>query len=154
MKALEMGLAYNSTLFTGLLGIGYSLNEASDSPEFEQNPFVYPNIIDTMVSQGLIGAKAYSLYLDDLQASTGSIIFGGIDSDKYHGNLLQIPIVPQTYQNGTKVYADFAVALTSFSMTGQTDNTTNLTQGQRCASHSRLRNHAHLRSTTSSRPHL
>lgn len=125
-----MGLAYNSTLFAGVLGIGYDLNEASNNPDFEQNPFVYPSIIDRMVSQGLVSTKAYSLYLDDLQASTGSIIFGGIDSDKYHGNLLQIPVVPDTLENGTKVYADFTVALTSFSLTGQAGNTTSLTQGQ------------------------
>lgn len=130
IKALEMGLAYNSTLFTGLLGIGYDLNEASDSPSGQQAPFVYPSIIDTMVNQSLISTKAYSLYLDDLQASTGSIIFGGVDSDKYHGDLLQIPIVPDTYENGTKVYAEFTVALTSFSITGQAGNTTNLTKGE------------------------
>lgn len=130
IKSLEMGLAYNATLFTGLLGIGYDLNEASDSPDGEQNPFVYPSIIDTMVSQGLISTKAYSLYLNDLQASTGSIIFGGVDSDKYHGNLLQMPVVPNTNENGTKVYTDFTVALTSFSMTGQAGNTTSLTQGE------------------------
>ena len=130
MKSLEMGLAYNVSLFTGLLGIGYDTNEASDSANDELNPFVYPSIIDSMVSQGLISAKAYSLYLDDLQASTGSIIFGGIDSDKYHGDLLQMPIVPDTLENGTKVYAEFTVALTSFSITGQTGDTTTLTQGQ------------------------
>jgi hypothetical protein len=130
VKALEMGLAYNATLFTGLLGIGYDLNEASDFPSGEQDPFVYPSIIDTMVTQGLISTKAYSLYLNDLDASTGSIIFGGLDSDKYHGDLLQIPIVPDTYQNGTKVYAEFTVALSSFSMTGQAGNTTNMTEGE------------------------
>lgn len=117
---LEMGIAYNSTLPTGLLGVGYDTNEASASE--------YPSIIDTMVSQGLINTKAYSLYLDDLQASTGSIIFGGIDSDKYHGSLLQIPIVPDT-ANGTKVYAEFSVPLTSFSVTGQAGNTSSLTTG-------------------------
>lgn len=133
VKALEMGLAYNATLFQGLLGIGYDVNEASDSSDTSgtgQAPFVYPSIIDTMLSQNLISAKAYSLYLDDLQASTGSIIFGGIDTDKFHGNLLEMPIVPDTYENGTKVYAEFTVALTSFSITGQTGNTTSLTQGE------------------------
>ena len=129
MKTLEMGLAYNATLFTGLLGIGYDTNEASDDPDDEQNPFIYPSIIDSMVSQGLISTKAYSLYLDDLQASTGSIIFGGIDSDKYQGDLLQMPIVPDTLENGTEIYAEFTVALTSFSLSGQSGNTTNLTIG-------------------------
>jgi hypothetical protein len=84
-----------------------------------------------MVSQGLINTKAYSLYLNDLQASTGSIIFGGLDADKYHGDLLQIPIVPEQAQNGSAIYADFAVALTSFSITGDAGNTTNYTSSGR-----------------------
>jgi hypothetical protein len=119
IKALEMGLAYNVTLDSGLMGIGYDANEASLDPQTEIVPFEYPSIIDSMVSQGLISSKAYSLYLNDLEASTGSIIFGGLDSDKYHGNLVQMPVVPSTLQNGSTVYYDFAVALTGFSITGQ-----------------------------------
>lgn len=129
IKALEMGFAYNATLQTGLLGIGYDLNEASDSSggSAESAPFIYPSIIDQMMSQKLINTKAYSLYLDDYEASTGSIIFGGLDSDKYHGNLIQLPIVPDQYSNGTKAYAEFNVAMTSFSLTSQQGNTTNFT---------------------------
>jgi hypothetical protein len=41
-------------------------------------------------------------------ASTGSIMFGGIDTDKYHGDLTRIEIYPN---NG--VYTSFTVALTS-----------------------------------------
>jgi hypothetical protein len=122
-----MGLAYNVTLDSGLMGIGYDANEASLDPEAETVPFEYPGIIDSMVSQGLISSKAYSLYLNDLEASTGSIIFGGIDSDKYHGNLIQMPIIPSTLQNGSTIYYDFAVALTGFSMTGQAGNVTQFT---------------------------
>lgn len=127
IKALEMGLASNSTIPMGILGIGYDINEASNSEESEANSFTYPSIIDTMVSQGLISTKAYSLYLDDLEASTGSIIFGGLDSDKYHGDLLQLPIVPDTLQNRTKVYAEFSVAMTGFGVTSQSGTTTNFT---------------------------
>ncbi|KAE8448981.1 hypothetical protein EG329_008569 [Mollisiaceae sp. DMI_Dod_QoI] len=124
IKALEMGLAYNATLSTGLLGIGYDVNEASDT---ERGGFVYPSIIDQLMSQGLINTKAYSLYLDDYEASTGSIIFGGLDSDKYQGNLLQLPIVPDQASNGTKIFAEFSVAMTGFGVTGQAGNTTNYT---------------------------
>ena len=56
------------------MGIGFDLDEAAET--------VYPNIIDDMVSQGLIATKAYSLYLDDYDSPTGSIIFGGVDSGK------------------------------------------------------------------------
>lgn len=127
IKTLEMGLAYNVTLDSGLMGIGYDANEASTDPEAETVPFEYPSIIDSMVSQGLIPSKAYSLYLNDLEASTGSIIFGGLDSDKYHGNLVQMPIIPSTLQNGSTMYYDFAVALTGFSITGQAGNVTQFT---------------------------
>jgi hypothetical protein len=121
-----MGLAYNSTIGTGLMGIGYAINEASNSPQGSA-PFTYPSIIEQMVSQNLITRKAYSLYLDDLQSATGSIIFGGLDADKYHGDLLQMPVVPTQLRNGSSVYAELGVALTSFGITGQQGNTVNLT---------------------------
>jgi hypothetical protein len=126
IKALEMGLAYKATIGTGLVGIGYSINEASNSAE-DISPFTYPSILDTMVSQGLISRKAYSLYLDDLESATGSIIFGGLDADKYHGDLLQMPVAPTQLRNGSQVYAELGVALTSFGITGQQGNTVNLT---------------------------
>ena len=33
----------------------------------------------------IINTVAYSLWLNDLDASTGSILFGGIDTEKYTG---------------------------------------------------------------------
>jgi hypothetical protein len=94
-----MGLANTSTAAYGLIGLGYDANEG---PIINKHTsFVYPSIIDEMVSQGLINTKAYSLYLDSLAATTGSIIFGGLDSDKFHGNLVQLPILSSTLGNGT-----------------------------------------------------
>ena len=114
-----MGLAFNSTgNSVGIMGIGYDTNEAAYS--------VYPNIIDEMVSQGLITKKAYSLYLDDLQASTGSIIFGGIDTDKFSGNLAVLPVVPDD-EDGTKEFIDLQVELTSYSITNQSGAIKNFT---------------------------
>lgn len=124
ITALEMGIAHEATLTTGLLGIGYDINEASDS--LKSGAFVYPSIIDTMVAQNLTSTKAYSLYLDDLDSSTGSIIFGGLDSDKFQGNLVQVPVVPDHYRNGTEVFVELKVNMTSFGITSAT-NTTNTT---------------------------
>ncbi|KAH8769539.1 aspartic peptidase domain-containing protein [Hyaloscypha finlandica] len=120
IKALEMGLAYTTTSSTGVMGIGYSLNEASDDPRTQEVPFVYPSIIETMVSQGLINTKAYSLYLDDLEASSGSIIFGGVDTQKFEGTLTQLPIVGLDLQNGSSVYSDFGVTMSAMGITGKT----------------------------------
>jgi hypothetical protein len=124
INPLEMGFATTATLTTGLLGIGYDKNEASDT--LTAGSFVYPSIIDTLVDQNIIATKTYSLYLDDLEASTGSIIFGGLDSDKFQGDLVQLPVIPDHFRNGTAIYLDLAVNMTSFSIMGEAGNTTEL----------------------------
>jgi hypothetical protein len=55
LSQLEMGLGEEATINSGLIGLGYDTNEAASR--------VYPNILDVFQSQGLIGTKAYSLYL-------------------------------------------------------------------------------------------
>lgn len=115
IKSQTMGIAYNSTLSPGLLGLGYTTNEASVAQE---PPFTYPSIVDNMFNDGLISVKAYSLYLDDLHSSTGSLLFGGLDSDKYQGNLVQMPIVPYgTTRNGNAYYTAFDVNMVSLGVT-------------------------------------
>lgn len=127
IDTVQMGLAHKSTIGSGLMGIGYATNQASQSKKNVAPPFKYPSVIEKMVSAKVINRKAYSLYLNDLEASTGSIIFGGMDTDKFKGNLFQLPVVPSSYPNGTVVYAELAVVLTSFSITGQLGNIANLT---------------------------
>lgn len=55
IKKLQMGLAENSTINSGLLGIGFAANVASRTP--------YPNIMSLFEDQDLIAIQAYSLYL-------------------------------------------------------------------------------------------
>jgi hypothetical protein len=58
-----------------------------------------------MVDNGLITSNAYSLWLDDLGANIGSILFGGVDTEKYVGKLQTVSILqipgenPQFYIN-------------------------------------------------------
>ncbi|OTB04011.1 hypothetical protein M426DRAFT_59550 [Hypoxylon sp. CI-4A] len=103
IESLQMGLAENSTINSGLLGIGYDTNVAALTP--------YSNIIDEFQAQDLIAIKAYSLYLDDLYAETGTILFGGIDTEKFIGELKTVDI--EQDQNGN--YSSFTVELTSIS---------------------------------------
>jgi hypothetical protein len=60
INSLEMGLATSASgiINKGLMGVGFDTFEASAS--------IYPNIIDDMVSQGLINGHIYSLWLDAL----------------------------------------------------------------------------------------
>lgn len=104
-----MGLGQNTTIAYGLLGVGYSMNEAIID-KMETLDAEYPNLPAMMMNQGLITTNAYSLWLNDLDASTGSILFGGIDTEKYVGNLTRIPIIKDFV---TDQYDSFLVGLTS-----------------------------------------
>ncbi|KAK5653663.1 hypothetical protein OQA88_8693 [Cercophora sp. LCS_1] len=83
---VQMGYAQRSTSAWGMLGIGYAKNSAARVE--------YPSLLDQMHDQSLIGTKAYSLYLNDVESSTGTILFGGIDTEKFYGTLKSIPILP------------------------------------------------------------
>ena len=46
----------------------------------------------TLKNQGIISKNAYSLYLNSRQATSGQIIFGGVDNAKYSGALIALPV--------------------------------------------------------------
>ena len=116
VKNQILGLANYTTGDTyGLMGVGFDTNEANVSV----GGSIYPNIIDELKTQGFINVKAYSLWLDDLESSTGSILFGGVDRSKYFGDLISLPIQPDAY---TGELTSFTVSLTSIGFTDQTTN--------------------------------
>ncbi|KAI1079614.1 aspartic peptidase domain-containing protein [Whalleya microplaca] len=116
IKDLQMGLAQRSMINSGLLGIGFADNVVARVP--------YPNIMSLFQDQDLIATQAYSLYLDDLQADTGTILFGGIDTEKFIGSLETIDI--QKDSNGN--YSSFSVALSSLTITAGNGTVTNYSQ--------------------------
>ncbi|KAL7910116.1 putative aspartic endopeptidase [Trichoderma velutinum] len=86
VKSQQLGLALTSVRGTGIMGLGFKENVAADVK--------YPTIIDNMVTQNVIPVPAFSLYLNDLQTSQGAILFGGVDTDKFHDGLATIPLQP------------------------------------------------------------
>ncbi|KIW27936.1 uncharacterized protein PV07_07632 [Cladophialophora immunda] len=72
----------------GIMGIGLAGLEASEVQ--------YPEFLDDLKSQGLIDRRSYSIYLDDLEAGSGFILFGDVDASKYSGDLVTLPMVPYT----------------------------------------------------------
>ncbi|KAL8771327.1 MAG: hypothetical protein Q9209_003232 [Squamulea sp. 1 TL-2023] len=103
---LQFGIAYNSTFPVGLLGIGYTANVAQ-----AQDGSTYPNLPQLLVDQGVIQSNAYSLWLDDIESNTGSILFGGVDTDKYQGTLQTFPI-----QRMSGEYRHFVISLSGLSL--------------------------------------
>lgn len=75
-----------------------------------------------------ISTGAFSLYLNDLSASTGSILFGGIDTEKFTGTLSTLSLIPDyskaTTANPNGIVDYYGVILTSVSVTAQAGNTT------------------------------
>lgn len=63
LRNFEMGLATDTSIPYGLIGIAYAVGEAN---VFTGNGSVYPNLVDALVNQGIIPSQAYSLWLDDL----------------------------------------------------------------------------------------
>ena len=116
LTSLQFGIGYQSTSADGILGIGYTADEAQvDAANLKS----YANLPQAMVNAGLIKSNAYSLWLDDLEASIGSIIFGGVDTDKYTGQLQTLPV-----QKEFDEYAELIITLSSMSIVneGKTQN--------------------------------
>ena len=108
----QMGLALETTIGTGIIGVGFSADEAV-CVQTQGACRTYPSIIDQMVDQSRINSHAYSLWLNDLESNTGSILFGGVDTDKYIGSLVTLPVLRDA-QSGS--FTSFSVAWTGFSI--------------------------------------
>lgn len=90
VKNLQFGDATTQDVGQGILGIGLKGNEAS---ALGYSSFTYDNLPLQLKNQGIIDKAAYSLYLNSLDASSGSIIFGSAtDLSKYSGSLKTLPI--------------------------------------------------------------
>jgi Eukaryotic aspartyl protease len=85
------GIQYKTNIGEGILGVG----------------FVDPNTVDTsltaaLTTQGYIASKAFSLYQNDDMGAGGFLLFGGVDTTKYCGNLVTNDMVP-TFATDTEV---------------------------------------------------
>lgn len=54
-------------------------------------PASYQTINHNLAAQGIIASNSYSLWLDDLDAASGTILFGGLNTGRYVAPLLKLP---------------------------------------------------------------
>lgn len=87
---MSFGLGTTTNSSVGILGIGYATNEATLSIN---PPYMYANLPIRLTQEGVINIPAYSLWLNDITADEGNILFGGVDHDKYTGDLITVPIL-------------------------------------------------------------
>ncbi|EQB56222.1 eukaryotic aspartyl protease [Colletotrichum gloeosporioides Cg-14] len=105
VSSQQLGLAIQTVKGSGLMGLGFSTGVSTRRS--------YPTILDNMVSQNLIGRKAFSLWLNDLSSSEGTLLFGGIDTEKYIGSLTTLPLVDDYHSERITSYS---VAMTGVSL--------------------------------------
>ncbi|KAK0619592.1 aspartic peptidase domain-containing protein [Immersiella caudata] len=70
----------------GIMGAGPALTGWSSAG--------YPLVIDSLYDQSLINSRAFSMDLRGFDSPDGAVIFGGIDTKKYQGSLVKLPVVP------------------------------------------------------------
>ena len=77
----------------GIMGINFVSGETAASQGLN---FTNPTVPLALKQQGYIQSQSYSLYLDDIESDNGQIIFGGIDTAKFRGELTTLEIAKDT----------------------------------------------------------
>ena len=94
------------------MGLGSRFGETifanPSSPEFGNADATFPTIYDQLQLHGYTKKRLFSIWLNDQSAKKGSILFGGIDNTKYHGQLQSVPVILQD-----NIFTFWAVNLTS-----------------------------------------
>ncbi|KAI5803252.1 aspartic peptidase domain-containing protein [Geopyxis carbonaria] len=111
VTGLQFGIGLDSTSTEGIMGIGLPQNQVQVQ-RLGREP--YRGLTDLMVEQNLIKSRAYSLWLNSLQSSTGEVLFGGIDTAKFSGNLTTLPINKRSPNSPAR---EFMITLTKVSLT-------------------------------------
>lgn len=113
----------------GIMGLSYEGGESSIcASEYYSSKcninFTTPTIPDGLYAAGYIKSRSYSLYLDDVAAKSGSILFGGVDTAKFTGELvtLGVPVNtrPQNTNDGIYAYQDLYLTSLSGKINGTT----------------------------------
>lgn len=112
-----LGVALNSTMVYGYLGLGMESIEATEL--FITPPYKYTNFLPALKNQGYIDRRAFSLYLNGPDGVYGSILFGGIDHAKYKKPLFTLPIV-NNEPNKFATAREYTVQLNGISLSNGT----------------------------------
>jgi hypothetical protein len=82
-----LGIAYTLGKFDGILGLGFaSISVDHVTPVF-----------DNMFAQGGLEEEVFSFSLGKVDGEPGELLFGGIDTDLYTGDLKYVPLSNTTY---------------------------------------------------------
>ncbi|ODV94933.1 hypothetical protein PACTADRAFT_27622, partial [Pachysolen tannophilus NRRL Y-2460] len=111
----SLAVANKTDASISILGIGYVGLESTEQSTTTED-YTYPNLPVKLVEQGIINKNAYSLYLNTPDSSSGIILFGGVDHDKYTGSLETVQVVNQYLYEGVLQPITLAVTLSAITV--------------------------------------
>lgn len=85
--AAGLGLAYKLGKFDGILGLAFPIISVNKAP----------TVFENMFTQGVVESNVFSFYLGKESGEKGELLLGGIDSDKYTGDINYVPLSSATY---------------------------------------------------------
>lgn len=118
---VSFGVVNDTTSQVGVFGIGLSTLESTNDPIDPLSAYVYENFPIRLKNTGAINKVAYSLFLNNYDSLSGSVLFGAVDHAKYSGQLQTVPIIniyPQIFDNPTS----FNIVLDSITIGDSTQN--------------------------------
>ncbi|KAJ5722627.1 hypothetical protein N7488_000662 [Penicillium malachiteum] len=107
VKDMQFALAETSSNPHGILGIAYAAGEFAATQDDKQ----YSNLPEALVSSGAINSAAFSLWLNKFDG-TGNLLFGGVNTARYQGELQTVPMLKVNDE-----YMTVTIALTDVSLT-------------------------------------
>lgn len=111
---VSIAVANSSNSTVGVMGIGLAGLESTYSgvsTSTTTQSYQYANFPIVLKNEGIIKKNAYSLFLNDANADSGSILFGGVDHSKYSGQLYTIPILNLYKSKGISTPLEFDVTV-------------------------------------------
>merc|ERR1719333_1714574 len=82
-----LNIAFAAGKFDGLMGLGFKSISQYNIP----TPF------EAMIDQKLVAEPVFAFYLQDDASEHGELVFGGIDQSHYTGELVDVPLISETY---------------------------------------------------------
>jgi hypothetical protein len=82
-----LNIAFAMGKFDGILGLGFkSISE-----------YQLPTAFEMMIDQKLIAEPVFGFYLQGDASKDGELSFGGVDTEKFDGELAYVPLINETY---------------------------------------------------------
>jgi len=82
-----LNVAFAAGKFDGLLGLGFK----------SISQYQIPTPFESMIDQKLIDEPVFAFYLQRDSSQQGELVFGGIDDKHYTGELVDVPLISETY---------------------------------------------------------